>query len=208
MYRTELRPAGDRASYPILRLPKRYHALAVERITVADHEHPKIRQHLVDLTVDDLIDSFRLSVAIVPHPRWWIPERRRSYPRRQAADGQPSRTFAEEVGRLRYSETPAMLRGINAHLDYALLGLPDAGALPAAHRILGHGEKTSPVYGPHGFTWVPPDGPFDFRSRAYRDIPKSRIVEAAQPFGPVDIVNLLLGPPLYIRRATVEVAFR
>jgi hypothetical protein len=208
MYRTELRPAGDRASYPILRLPRRYRSLAVERITVTHHEHPKYRDDLVHLTVEDLVASLRVSITTQPHSRQWSTSRRRSYPQRLDPEGQPSHWFAEQIGGLRYSRTPDILRGVNAHLDYAFFHRPDADVRAAMGRILGDGDQKMSVYGPGRFTWVPPEGPFDFRARAYRDIPRAEIVEDASDLGPVDLVNLLVGPPLHIRRATAEIIFR
>ena len=137
--------------------------------------------------------------------RGWSPERRRTFPYHTDPFGQPLGPLAEHVGVLRYVLTPDMLRGVNAHLDYAFF---HRETRRQASRLLGHGDRRLPAYGPGRFTWVPPDEPFDFRTRAYRDVPKSQTAADTRHLGPVDIVNLLLGPPLYIRRATAEITFR
>ena len=144
------------------------------------------------LSIEDAVDHLRVDVTTEPQLRFWVEQRSRSYPYRFGPNGEPSSLFARHLGYLRYVNMPAILLGINSYLDKVLLG---------------RSRNSQSAYGPSGFTWIPPDGPFDFRTRAYRDIRKADIAAAGQSWDLVEIINELLWPPAYIRRATAEVTF-
>jgi hypothetical protein len=197
MYRTKLH-ASKRLNYAQFRLPNHYRSLSVESITVVDREPPRGRDYLVHLAIIDLLDRLRLEVTTEPHPRRWSPFRRRSYPLRLSPEGEPVFTFAEQFGQLRYSTTPKLLRGVNSKISLDLLG-----ASPRHYK-----QPDLPAYRPDAFTWVPPQGPYDLRSRAYREIERSHIVEKTRAFGPIDLLNMLLVYAVPIRHASVDVNFR
>jgi hypothetical protein len=93
---------------------------------------------------------------------------------------------------------PELLRGVNSKVDLDLLGVrPRYSKAP-----------DRPAYREDGFTWVPPDGPFDLRSQAYREIQRSDMTAETKSLDAVGLLNMLIVYTVPIRRAAVDVNFR
>lgn len=145
-----------------LRLPHAYRNAAIREIAIHDESPPKRTSYWSHFSVEDIVEHYRLHVTTEPLPV--PPGQRNTKGNRWIRHDEFVRgDFAEYVGRLRYEQTWMLLDKCNRVIDYDLHGLNDA-------------HLSQPVYGEGRFTWLQPDHRMDWRTRAYRDVPKATLV--------------------------------